>query len=1253
MKSYPSTINNSSSLSSSNQNHLIPSQPSNQNQKTCSDSFYLHTQPGVGSTASLLGILKAAALNSIQNDNLKVIHQSPDHQNQNQINQNINLNQIFQNQIDSVLKPDLNQSPSDSFYNSNFLISSNHLNQPSNSNLNSNSLNDPNNLNQLNPSDSTSNHSNSSQTNNQSIDSIPSQSYLPNSNLLEPASPSDSLSSSSSASSSSQSISPSIIQSKSNIDFNWLKKHFDHWSGKDINNQPQDEIFIKKLPGMFALSVLIQGLIILTNRRLCFFANLPPVDMGQIIRSGSATLRRHSRFGKHQRRWIELRTDSLTEYRSSTKPFRLVSSLHFSNIKGILPISRTDSKILRLRLLDGQLVYIEFDTVEATADWYQEFIKALFSFKTHSSNQIKIMIPLPRIKKVQRSNFENMAKIMNLIIDPQSDLSEITDSDVIEQNLQSDSDPPKIELSYFLSYGPFDDLVIDAIVKSKLEIPLKSNIHGIPSPLLQVIPRQSDETLENLNDEIPTGHSSGNHGFNLDLINRFTKAFGLESTQQLPVYSCNLMRYWPIYGYLAVSKDYLCFWHRGVLSPDYKLRIPLKDLGPSKSTSAFGLNRFGLAVEVTGAPDIRLDFNSKSTREQVVKVLEIAIESFNVELKRQKNSPITSHILGSMDQLPFKTIQSKSTAACIGDVKLEKVISPSRIVCLTIGSRGDVQPYISLAKRLMQDGHTVTIASHPEYRSWVESFGILYKDVGGDPAALMNFSVEHNFFSPGFFKEGYIFFRTWLENLFVEAWEACRDSQAQILIESPSTFAGIHIAEALCIPYFRAFTMTWTSTTTYPQAFAASTSIDLGPSYNLLTYSLFDSLMWRAMSSLVNKWRKNTLNIPSTSMEKMQAYKVPFMYNFSSVVVPKPLDWRDHVDVTGYWFLDQSHGDYEPPEDMVTFIASARSDNIPLVYIGFGSVTVPDSTAVTKAIYEAVVQAGIRAIVAKGWSDRMESKTVEEISPPSQVYVIQSVPHDWLFPQVDAVCHHGGAGTTGMSLRFGKPTVIHPFFGDQTFWAERVSKLGAGIKIDSLTTPVLREAFKKATSDRIMKEKAIQVKERIQIEDGPSRAVQFIYKYLDFALERTQHRIERTKNKKYSRMSSAKTIKKSMKLVDFGYYTKKATDQKESTKVDISTETPNKKEDLEVIEASNPTSDELESVGSMGQDHQTKQVNEELSTTAEENEHLQTEHDPGSINETKKKATSCRTSLLCRIPSIQSSAKSLSKLKMNKCSPRD
>lgn len=89
--------------------------------------------------------------------------------------------------------------------------------------------------------------------------------------------------------------------------------------------------------------------------------------------------------------------------------------------------------------------------------------------------------------------------------------------------------------------------------------------------------------------------------------------------------------------------------------------------------------------------------------------------------------------------------------------------------------------------------------------------------------------------------------------------------------------------------------------------------------------------------------------------------------------------------------------------------------------------TANSATATTKAIYSAVEQSGVRAIVAKGWSDRGATSPGEVVPVPDCVFTVNSIPHDWLFPQVDAACHHGGAGTVAASLRFGVPTLICPF----------------------------------------------------------------------------------------------------------------------------------------------------------------------------------------------------------------------------------
>lgn len=202
------------------------------------------------------------------------------------------------------------------------------------------------------------------------------------------------------------------------------------------------------------------------------------------------------------------------------------------------------------------------------------------------------------------------------------------------------------------------------------------------------------------------------------------------------------------------------------------------------------------------------------------------------------------------------------------------------------------------------------------------------------------------------------------------------------------------------------------------------------------------------------------LGLPATDMSHLSQTKVPFMYNFSPFIVPKPLDWHDDIAITGYWNLANSDNDWSPPDDLDEFMQKAKRDGKPLVYIGFGSITVPDPDMVTRNIVKAVDKADVRAIIAKGWSSKGADPNKEKSDEPSyssNCYPVDKVPHGWLFPKIKAALHHGGecrllhfammisavltriffcegAGTVGASLTAGLPTLIKPWFGDQFFW---------------------------------------------------------------------------------------------------------------------------------------------------------------------------------------------------------------------------
>jgi UDP:flavonoid glycosyltransferase YjiC (YdhE family) len=117
------------------------------------------------------------------------------------------------------------------------------------------------------------------------------------------------------------------------------------------------------------------------------------------------------------------------------------------------------------------------------------------------------------------------------------------------------------------------------------------------------------------------------------------------------------------------------------------------------------------------------------------------------------------------------------------------------------------------------------------------------------------------------------------------------------------------------------------------------------------------------------------------------------------------------------------------------------------------------------------------------------------MSVPDSVFVIDSAPHDWVFPRMAAVVHHGGAGTTAEGLRAGIPSVILPFMMDQPFWGRRVKALGVGpepIPHKKLTADRLAQAIHAAVTQPAIKRRADWLGEAIRAEDGVGNAVRIV-----------------------------------------------------------------------------------------------------------------------------------------------------------------
>jgi len=269
---------------------------------------------------------------------------------------------------------------------------------------------------------------------------------------------------------------------------------------------------------------------------------------------------------------------------------------------------------------------------------------------------------------------------------------------------------------------------------------------------------------------------------------------------------------------------------------------------------------------------------------------------------------------------------------------------------------------------------------------------------------------------------------------------------------------------------------------------------------NFMSYPLVEMMTWQGLGDLVNRFRVKTLGLEpvSTLWAPGQLYrlKVPYTYLWSPGLVPKPKDWGPEIDIAGFVFLELASS-FEPPKELVEFLDAGE----PPVYIGFGSIVVDDPDKFTNMIFEAVKIAGVRALVSKGWGGLGGDDT------PDNIFMLENTPHDWLFPKCSAVIHHGGAGTTAIGLKTGKPTMIVPFFGDQPFWGDMVSRARAGafecIPYKKLTAEKLAEGIKQCLTDEA-NENVQKIADSIAKEgDGAANAVKSFHRSLPLRGDRS------------------------------------------------------------------------------------------------------------------------------------------------------
>ncbi|HSU36187.1 MAG TPA: glycosyltransferase [Propionibacteriaceae bacterium] len=410
-----------------------------------------------------------------------------------------------------------------------------------------------------------------------------------------------------------------------------------------------------------------------------------------------------------------------------------------------------------------------------------------------------------------------------------------------------------------------------------------------------------------------------------------------------------------------------------------------------------------------------------------------------------------------------------------------------RVLIYTFGTQGDIQPYVALADALGRAGHEAVICTAGGFRGLVEAHGVDFVPMGDEMLELVQGAMPA-MRGPrdvgSLIRRMTAAMRTSLE----EQWAAAQQVEPTVIVYHPKALGGYHIAErlevvgvaSLPLPFF-------TPTRQFPIPFIGHWPF--GGRANELSYQ-FNRFTAVAYGGMINTFRRRTLGLGPLRrwddyLHRADGSPVPILYCFSQHVRPIPDDYPSQAHVTGYWFLDREDP-WKPSEELTEFLDRGEAP----VYVGFGSMGfAKDGDRRREDITTALARTGVRGVLATGWGG------IPAGAADPNVITIDNVPHDWLFPRMAAVVHHGGAGTTAAGLRAGRPTLICPFLGDQPFWGHQIQQLGTGPKPlpqRQLNANRLTERIGALLDNHGYAERAAEIAQRLRSEDGASRAVEVL-----------------------------------------------------------------------------------------------------------------------------------------------------------------
>ncbi|KAJ5969658.1 hypothetical protein N7501_005906 [Penicillium viridicatum] len=431
---------------------------------------------------------------------------------------------------------------------------------------------------------------------------------------------------------------------------------------------------------------------------------------------------------------------------------------------------------------------------------------------------------------------------------------------------------------------------------------------------------------------------------------------------------------------------------------------------------------------------------------------------------------------------------------------------PLDIVLMLVGSREETKSIILIGQELHQHGHRVRVAAHSIFQSLVHRAGLEFFSISSDPehpiAAKDSALIPD---SSGLDRHQVLKNKKVLLNTLKECWNACthhgshedKPFIADAIIATPLAHAHIHCAEQLSIPLHIMSNTPWTPTRRFVHPLA---QIETGSEIdyqlqNYLSHLLVGESVWHEVYSVVDHFRQAVLGLEQLSLSNgagiLREFKIPHTYLWSSGFLPKPEDWDDTIDISGYPTI-KSPSPYIPSKALENFLQSG----IEPVFVAVDITQLNNPELFVQYVVKASQKHGVYLLMPSGFREAID------ISEAPKIFILEDDLNvkEWLIPRVSILLTSGDIPTVKQGVKNGKPIISLPLLCDQPFWATTIYNAGLGpspLRETALSSETLVEAFQYCLRQDV-KQVASRIGRMIQEENSTANAVQSFYRHLQW-----------------------------------------------------------------------------------------------------------------------------------------------------------